>query len=147
MSLLEVFQLVGYSLGALLPLWMGYLLLRQRLGLVSIQRLLLALAVCIGAWHGSNLIITLHNLLGLESGGRAILLRLADTVAVISITACYSLLLHIHLHFWADTRSRRLKLSERVRLYLSYVPCVFLVLAVPRIWTEGYRPMLVKLAP
>ena len=38
MSLLEALQLIGYSLGAVLPLWMGYLLFKQRLGVVTIQR-------------------------------------------------------------------------------------------------------------
>jgi len=41
MTLLEALQLIGYSLGAVLALWMGYLLFRQRLGVVSIHRLLL----------------------------------------------------------------------------------------------------------
>ena len=34
---------------------------------------------------------------------------------------------------------------ERVRIYLSYVPPLFLVIAVPRLWTGAYAPMLVKL--
>ena len=46
MSLLEALQLIGYSLGAVLPIWMGYLLFRKRLGVVPIQHLLLALGVC-----------------------------------------------------------------------------------------------------
>src|SRR5207245_10988639 len=71
MTLLETLQLIGYSLGAVLPLWMGYLLLRQRLGLVPIQRLLLGLALCMAGWHGSNLVITLRALLGLAVTQRA----------------------------------------------------------------------------
>src|ERR1041385_424291 len=92
MSLLEVLQLIGYSLGAVLPLWMGYLLFRQRLGVVPIQRLLLALGVCMVGWHGGNLVVTLRSLFGADPVRWAVLLRTANTVAVISITACYSLL-------------------------------------------------------
>jgi signal transduction histidine kinase len=146
MTFLETFQLIGYSLGAVLPLWMGYLLFRQRLGLVPIQRLLLGLALCMAGWHASNLIITLRGLLGLDVSQWASVLRVADSVAVVSITVCYSLLLHVHLHLWAGAQSRPLNGQERIRVYLSYIPCVFLVAAVPQIWLGGYQPMLAKLS-
>ena len=86
MSLLETLQLIGYSLGALLPLWMGYLLFRQRLGLVPIQKLLLCLGLCMVGWHASNLVITIRSLLGLNIASSVDVLRVADTIAVISIT-------------------------------------------------------------
>lgn len=146
MSLLETLQLIGYSLGAVLPLWLGYVLLRQRVGLVAVERLLMALAVCMVGWHGGNLIITLRSLLGLPHAEWATILRLANTVAVISITLCYSLLLHVHLHLWAGSHGRDLNRTERVRAYLSYIPCVFLVLAIPPIWTGLYQPMITKLS-
>src|SRR5438477_7991694 len=100
MTLLEALQLIGYSLGAMLPLWMGYLLFRQRLGVVPIQRLLLALGVCMIGWHGGNLVVTLRSLLGIEHAQLDLLLRLSNTCAVVSITFCYSLLLHVHIHLW-----------------------------------------------
>lgn len=146
MTLLEVLQLIGYSIGAVLPLWMGYLLFKQRLGVVPIQRLLLALGVCMVGWHGGNLVITLRGMLGLEPSGWDLLLKTANTIAVISITACYSLLLHVHIHLWASSRSRELTRVERVRIWLSYVPCLFLVITVPHIWTGPYQPMIVKLS-
>src|SRR2546423_252218 len=40
MTFLETLQLIGYSLGAVLPLWLGYLVAKQRLGLVPIPPLL-----------------------------------------------------------------------------------------------------------
>ncbi|MDX6403907.1 MAG: hypothetical protein QOH70_1362 [Blastocatellia bacterium] len=146
MTLLEALQLIGYSLGAVLPLWMGYLLLKQRLGLVPIQRLLLSLGWCMAAWHASNLVITLRSLLGLDVARWAGALRLASSIAVISITVCYSLLLHVHLHLWAGAQGRSLTRTERVRVYLSYIPCVFLIITVPRIWIGPYQPMLAKLS-
>jgi signal transduction histidine kinase len=147
MTLLEALQLIGYSLGAVLPLWMGYSLLRQRLGLVPIQRILLGLALCMAGWHASNLVITLRGLLGLEVAQWTGVLRVADTVAVVSITLCYSLLLHIHLYLWASARSRPLTRIERLRVWLSYIPCLFLLVTVPRIWQGSYQPMLTKLSP
>ena len=146
MSLLEALQLIGYSLGAVLPLWMGYLLFRGRLGAAPIQRSLLALGLCMVGWHASNLLITIHGLLGLEISHWVNLLRAANAIAVISITVCYSLLLHVHLHLWANAHSRGLTQTERIRIYLSYIPCLFLFFAVPRIWSGNYQPMIAKLS-
>ena len=146
MNLLEALQLIGYSLGAVLPLWMGYLLLKQRLGMVPIQRLLLSLGWCMAGWHASNLVITLRNLLGLDVERWANVLRFANSIAVISITVCYSLLLHVHLHLWASAQGRNLTRTERVRVYLSYIPCLFLIVTLPRIWMGPYQPMIAKLS-
>lgn len=146
MSLLEVLQLIGYSTGAALHLWMGALLWRRRRGLISIERVLLALTIGFGAWHASNLVIALHSMLGLERERWAILLRLADTVAVLSITLSYSFLLHVHLHLWASAHARELTRGERLRVYLSYIPALFLLIAVPPLWTGAYAPMFEKLS-
>src|SRR5437763_10761803 len=146
MSLLEVLQLIGYSLGAVLPLWMGYLLFRQRLGVVPIQRVLLALGVCMIGWHAGNLVITLRSLFAADTARWEVFLKTANTVAVISITACYSLLLHVHIHLWASSHGRQLSRVERVRIGLSYIPCLFLLITVPRIWRGPYHPMIMKLS-
>ncbi|HEX8749184.1 MAG TPA: ATP-binding protein [Pyrinomonadaceae bacterium] len=145
MSLLEVLQLIGYSMGAALHLWMGGLLLKRRSHLGKMERVLLLLAISIGAWHASNLIIALHASLGLDVGRWTQLLRLTDTVAVISITLSYSFLLHVHLHLWAGAHNRPLKFNERARVYLTYTPAVFLLVAVPKLWTGEYLPMMQKL--
>jgi signal transduction histidine kinase len=146
MSPLEVLQLVGYSIGAFLPLWMGVQLLSRRRKLTPLERVLFVLAVSIGGWHGSNLVITLHSLFGLNVENWTTLLRLADTVAVVSITFVYSFLLHVHLHLWANASNRPLNLTERVRVYLCYLPTVFLIVSVPLIWRGPYAPMFSKLS-
>src|SRR5712692_3691040 len=146
MSLLEALQLIGYSLGAVLPLGMGYLLFKQRLGLAPVHRMLLGLAACMAGWHASNLVIALRGLLGLDVARWANVLRTADSAAVVSITVCYSLLLHVHLYLWARAHKRPLSRAERARVYLSYIPCLFLVLALWRIWVGAYQPMLTKLS-
>ncbi|HEX8707742.1 MAG TPA: histidine kinase dimerization/phospho-acceptor domain-containing protein, partial [Pyrinomonadaceae bacterium] len=144
MSPLEILQFIGYSTGASLHLWMGALLLKRRRGLSKVERVLLALAAGMGVWHASNLLVALHGLLGLEGGRWETLLRLADTCAVISITLSYSFLLHAHLHLWATARSRTLWPTERARVYMSYLPALFLFIAVPHIWRGPYEPMLDK---
>lgn len=150
MTLLEALQLIGYSLGAVLPLGMGYLLFRQgskrRLKFASVQLPLLGLAACMTGWHASNLVITLRALLGLNISQWGGVLRAADSIAVTSITICYSLLLHVHLYLWAGAHRRVLTRSEQIRVYLSYIPCLFIPLALWQIWTGPYQPMLTKLS-
>jgi signal transduction histidine kinase len=144
MSPLQVLQFIGYSTGALLHLWMAGLLLQRRRGLSKVERALLVLAVGMGVWHASNLVVALHGLLGLERERWDTLLRVADTLAVISITLSYSFLLHVHIHLWASARGRALAQTEKIRVYLSYLPALFLFAAVPHIWQGAYEPMLDK---
>jgi signal transduction histidine kinase len=122
------------------------MLIRRRADLGAMQKLLLALALCMGGWHAANLIVTVHIMLGLGDNVWSTLLRAADTIAVISITFTYSLLLHVHLHLWANARSRELTRSERIRVYLCYLPCLGLLLGVPLIWIGPYAPMFTKLS-
>lgn len=144
MSPLEVLQLVGYSIGAVLPLWMGVQLVSHRRELSPIERILFALALSMCGWHSSNLIITLHGLFGLGFTRWATTLRIVDTIAVISITLAYSFLLHAHLHLWANAADRPLNRSEKIRLLLSYGPPLFLPVAIYKIWTGNYAPMLAR---
>jgi len=126
---------------------MAVQLVSHRARLTSLERMLFALALTMGGWHTSNLVITLHGLFGLGFDTWTTLLRAADTVAVISITFAYSFLLHVHLHLWANAQGRSLSRNEKVRVYLSYLPTIFLVVAIPRIWRGEYAPMLTKLFP
>src|SRR3979409_1292172 len=121
MSPLEVLQLVGYSIGAVLPLWMGFQLVSRRRRLSPIERLLIFLALSMCGWHSSNLIITLHGLFGLSVDRWVTFLRVVDTVAVICITFCYSFLLHVHIHLWAAAHESPLQQSEKIRIYSSYI--------------------------
>ena len=142
MSPLEVLQLVGYSIGAGLPLWMGIQLFSRRRKLNSIERLLFALALTMFGWHLSNLLVTLHGLFGFTYANWAPVLRAVDTLAVVSITFAYSFLLHIHLLLWANVAADRpLTLFEKVRLALSYGPTLFLPIAIYKIWDGPYAPM------
>ncbi|HEY2963331.1 MAG TPA: ATP-binding protein [Pyrinomonadaceae bacterium] len=143
---LEILQVIGYSVGALLPLWMAVQLVLHRSKLSNLESLLAALALTMGGWHTSNLVITLHGLFDLGPDTWTTLLRVADTVAVVSITFAYSLLLHVHLYLWANAHGRDLNRSERVRVYMSYIPTIFLLVAVPRLWTGDYAPMFAKLS-
>src|SRR6266446_2386491 len=145
MSPLEVLQLVGYSIGAVLPVWLGIQLFSRRRKLTAVERLLFLLALTMGGWHGSNLIITLHGLFGFSYDKWTDLLRAADTVSVSSITFAYSFLLHIHIYLWAAAAKRPLKLSEKVRVYLSYLPNIFLAVALYKIWFRPYAPMMSRL--
>jgi len=146
MSLLEVLQLIGYSTAAALHFWIAAMLFKRRRVLGRLERVLLVLAVTLGVWHTSNLLVALHAMLGLSADRWTVLLRLVDTFAVVSITLTYPLLLHVHLHLWANARRRALTWSERARVYLSYAPALFLVYAAPKLWTGAYAPMFVRLS-
>lgn len=146
MSPLEVLQIVGYSIGAVLPLWMGIQLLSRRRKLSPIERVLFVLALSMCGWHSSNLLITLHGLFELGPTRGTTLLRAADTVAVISITFAYSFLLHVHLHLWANASNRSLTRIEKLRVYFSYGPTLFLPIAIYKIWTGYYAPMLARVS-
>jgi putative exporter of polyketide antibiotics len=87
----------------------------------------------------------LHGLFDLGPDTWTTLLRVADTVAVVSITFAYSFLLHVHLHLWANAHGRALNEASTARLSLV-CPTVFLVIAVPRLWTGDYAPMFTKLS-
>ena len=142
MSPLEVLQLVGYSIGAGLPLWMGIQLFSRRRKLNSIERLLFALALTMFGWHLRNLLVTLHGLFGFRYDNWSPALRAVDTLSVVSITFAYSFLLHIHLLLWATVvGDRPLTLFEKLRLALSYGPALFLPIAIYKIWDGPYAPM------
>ena len=72
---LEILQVIGYSIGALLPLWMLFQLVTHRSKLSSMERLLALLALTMGGWHTSNLVITLHGLFDLGFDTWTTLLR------------------------------------------------------------------------
>ncbi|HEX6622779.1 MAG TPA: hypothetical protein VF064_03650, partial [Pyrinomonadaceae bacterium] len=146
MTPLEVIQLIGYTTAAMLHMWIGAMLVRRRGDLGIIERVLTILAFAIGVWHASNLFVALHSMLGLAEGTWETVLRVADTLAVVSVTLTYSLLLHVHLHLWAKARGRALNRTERVRVYLSYIPLAFLAYAVAKLWAGGYAPMFEKLS-
>ena len=146
MSPLDVLQLIGYSIGAALPLWLGLQLFSRRRNLGPLERLLFALALTMGGWHTSNLLITIHGLFGLDLNEWATVLRLADSVAVISITFAYSFLLHLHLHLWAQANHRSLTKTEKIRVFLSYIPTLFLTVTLWTIWRGVYEPMLTKVS-
>jgi signal transduction histidine kinase len=146
MAFLEILQLIGYSTAAALHAWIAASLVKRRRLLAPLERVLLVLASVLGVWHASNLLVALHTMLGLSEARWTVALRLTDTLAVASVTLTYSLLLHVHLHLWADARRRPLTWSERARVYLSYVPALFLFYAAPKLWTGAYAPMFERLS-
>jgi hypothetical protein len=131
MSPLEVLKLVGYSTGAALHLWVVALLWRRRrnLGILSECCLRLPSPSAHGTRAISHSPYTICSVFKQSAGAQ---LRICDTIACISITLAYSLLLHVHLHLWADAQARKLTTIERARVFLT--PGAFLFISVPQIW-------------
>jgi signal transduction histidine kinase len=140
MSLLEILQLIGYGTGAAMTLWMCALLARRR-SLRAVERLLLLLGASVGLWHLANLILALHAFLGLDQEKWQLALKGLNCLAVIAVTCVYSLLLHAHLYVWANSKHRELNPSEKGRVILSYVPLLFLPLALFQIWQSEFAPI------
>jgi hypothetical protein len=67
---LEILQVIGYSIGALLPLWMLFQLVTHRSKLSSIERILALLALTMGGWHTSNLVFTVSSISASTHGPR-----------------------------------------------------------------------------
>src|SRR5258705_10323658 len=54
--------------------------------------------------------------------------------------------MHAHLPFGPNAQGRPLTKSERLRVSFSYLPTIFLVVAIPLLWSGDYAPMLTKLS-
>ena len=69
---------------------MAVQLVRHRKKLTNIERILKALALTMGGWHTSNLAVNNPRSFRSRSRHLTTFLRVADTVAVVSITFAYS---------------------------------------------------------
>ena len=123
---------------------MGAQLFSRRARLSILERLLFALALTMVGWHGSNFLITIVGLFRFDPAQWSTFLRIADSIAVVSITFAYSFLLHVHLHLWAHANGRSLTRTEKIRVYLSYLPTLFLTITLWKIWIGPYAPMFTK---
>src|ERR1044072_8132258 len=81
MAFLEILQLIGYSPAAALPAWIAAALVKRRRGDAPVERVLLVLAVTLGVWHASNLLVALHAMLGLSEARRTGALLRTETGA------------------------------------------------------------------
>src|SRR5881275_245170 len=67
MSPIQILKLVGFATGAMLHLYIAWLIWSRRLGTQQSQsqpvRLITILNLCLGVWFLGNLFITLHELL------------------------------------------------------------------------------------
>ena len=149
MSPLQILKLVGFATGAVLHLYIAWLVWNRRLGArenSQAVRLINALNLCLGVWFTGNLFITLHEvLLGRERLTAS--LRLWDMVAMTGVALLPAALLHAHIAFWASLDNYRVLKPRHVRLIgiALYLPMVILPYAVYLIATGEYRPYLIEL--
>ncbi|HKP88075.1 MAG TPA: ATP-binding protein [Blastocatellia bacterium] len=150
MSPIQILKLVGFATGAMLHLYIAWLIWSHRLGTRRSQsqpvRLVTVLNLCLGVWFLGNLFITLHELL--LTGERLTgLLRVWDTLATTGVALLPAALLHAHIAVWASLDNYRTLKPRHIRLIgiALYVPMLFLPYAVYKINTGDYRPFMLKI--
>src|SRR5256714_3490563 len=150
MSPIQILKLVGFATGAMLHLYIAWLIWSRRLGTQQSQsqpvRLITILNLCLGVWFLGNLFITLHELL-LGRERLTFLLRAWDVLATTGVALLPAALLHAHVAMWASLDSYRTLARRGVRLVGAalYVPMAFLPYAIYRVTSGDYRPFLLKI--
>src|ERR1700759_1721823 len=119
MSPLQILKLVGFAMGAMLHLYIAWLIWSRRLGTQQSRsqpvRLVTILNLCLGIWFLGNLFITLHELL-LGRERLTFLLRAWDVWATTGVALLPAALLHAHVGVWASLDNYRTLTLRRVRL-------------------------------
>jgi signal transduction histidine kinase len=150
MSPIQILKLVGFATGAMLHLYIAWLIWSRRLGTGQSQsqpaRLITILNLCLGVWFLGNLFITLHELL-LGRERLTFLLRAWDVLATTGVALLPAALLHAHVAMWASLDNYRTLTRRGVRLVgvALYVPMACLPYAVYRLTTGDYRPFMLKI--
>lgn len=150
MSPIQILKLVGFATGAMLHLYIAWLIWSRRLGTRQIQsqpvRLITVLNLCLGVWFLGNLFITLHELL-LTRERLTGLLRAWDTLAMTGVALLPAALLHGHIAVWASLDNYRTLKPRHIRLIgiALYIPMLFLPYAFYKINTGDYRPFMLKI--
>jgi signal transduction histidine kinase len=150
MSPIQILKLVGFATGAMLHLYIAWLIWSRRLGTQQSQsqpvRLITILNLCLGVWFLGNLFITLHELL-LGRERLTFLLRAWDVLATTGVALLPAALLHAHVAMWASLDSYRTLARRGVRLIGAalYVPMACLPYAIYRVTSGDYRPFLLKI--
>jgi signal transduction histidine kinase len=150
MSPIQILKLVGFATGAMLHLYIAWLIWSRRLGTEQSRsqpaRLITVLNLCLGVWFLGNLFITLHELL-LGRERLTFLLRAWDALATTGVALLPAALLHAHVAMWASLDNYRALTRRGVRLIGAalYVPMAFLPYAIFRVTTGDYRPFMLKI--
>jgi signal transduction histidine kinase len=150
MSPIQILKLVGFATGAMLHLYIAWLIWSRRLGTRQIQsqpvRLITVLNLCLGVWFLGNLFITLHELL-LTRERLTGLLRAWDTLAMTGVALLPAALLHAHIAVWASLDNYRTLKPRHIRLIgiALYLPLLFIPYAIYKINTGDYRPFMLKI--
>ncbi|MFL6276619.1 MAG: two-component system sensor histidine kinase NtrB [Blastocatellia bacterium] len=150
MSPIQILKLVGFATGAMLHLYIAWLIWSRRLGTQQSQsqpvRLITILNLCLGVWFLGNLFITLHELL-LGRERLTFLLRAWDVLATTGVALLPAALLHAHVAMWASLDGYRTLARRGVQMVGAalYVPMAFLPYAIYRVTSGDYRPFMLKI--
>jgi len=141
---LQILQLVGFTTGAILHLYIAWLIMRRR-NLIHAEKSLVLLGATLGAWFLGSLINLLYHFLGIRD--LLGILYISDTLAFAGVGLLPTALLHVHFAFWGmwdDSPKRR---YYWVGIVLSYLPLVVVPFALYKLYEGPYQTPLVKLSP
>jgi signal transduction histidine kinase len=138
MSALEIVMLVGFATGAVLHLYITWLILRRE-DVWGPEPAFVALGTTLGVWHVGSLLAALFRILNVADGH--ILLRVSDTLVFASLSCLPATLAHAHVAFlgWRDDYRRVTKRIVHAVAAIGYVPLVALPVALTRLWGPPYE--------
>ena len=150
MSVIQILKLVGCATGAVLYLYIAWLLWRRRRGtstwieklkLLDSETAFTLLATCMGAWFTGNLLNTLHVLFLGRQASHTRFLRFWDTITVVGIALVPSVMLHSHIAFWAWVDGYKWLSANQVRrwVFAVYIPMLALPVTVYKLNTGAYK--------
>ncbi|HEU4390021.1 MAG TPA: ATP-binding protein [Blastocatellia bacterium] len=156
MSVIQILKLVGCATGAVLYLYIAWLLWqrrrgtgtwRQKIKLLDSETAFTLLALCMAAWFSGNLLNTIHILFLGSQASHTTFLRAWDTITVIGIALVPSVMLHSHIAFWAWVDGYKWMSTSQVRRWvlLVYIPMLAMPVTVYKLNTGVYKEYPVKL--
>ena len=147
MSPLAILKLVGFATGAVLHLYLCWLLIQRR-GVQGVARVVLWLGATVGFWHLGNFIATTYELL--EVRGALWWLKSGHVIAYVALALLPPIGYHAQMRVWAwmDDRATPdfLRRLFTPFIWFGYAPLILLPWVVINLWREPYVTPLARLS-
>jgi signal transduction histidine kinase len=139
----EIISIVGFAAGAVLHLYLCWLLY-YKYGLRRVERALLGLGLSVGLWHLGNFNLAMHEALQIRAG--TWWMKGSNILAYAALTFLPPLLAHSHFIVWRWFDPRAPKRLLSILAALGYVPLLGLPWIVMELWSDPYQPPIEKLS-
>lgn len=139
----EILKLVGFATGAVLHLYLCWMIL-HRYGMRQVERTLLGLGLSIGLWHLGNFSGVIYDMLDVNRGDWW--LKLSDSVAYVALAFLPPVLAHAHLRAWGWLDERAPSRFFKPFIVAGYLPLFTLPWIIPQLWVGPYQEPISKLS-